>query len=273
MHVVKKTYETIIKTINWCNICMNCNKTEKDLVGVSINTIKNINIFSVEGLCIDCEIRSFPERFHGCGFCKRPIREKFCCTTCSNGFIEWVNYSIHPMDSFSEIIKRSAPELVNRSIYDMPELVNTKFILRTDDGYYKWPGFYAGITNRFSKESKTKINNIPTKLKTNYDTYCNYDSVTNDDKYNMNRKIKQMENNQSIENFIPIWIIPRMLNQPCFNISDIKLEITIFQQWLLRILESNNIYLYSDVQIDADMINLEQVVKVNPFDTRIFKRI
>src|SRR5579872_4711262 len=178
---VKKTQDTIIKIINQCNICVNCGRTEQDLVGTSVNTFKNINIFSIEGLCIDCEIITYPERFHGCGFCRRPIREKFSCTTCTNGFIEWVNDSVHSLDNFSVMIKRSAIDLVTQTIYDMPEIEKIQFILRLDDGYYKWPGFYAGITNRFSKNTyknkSTKVKSAKTKSSSSTSTsstYTNY---------------------------------------------------------------------------------------------------
>lgn len=294
---VKKTFETIQKTINWCNICVKCNRSEKDLVGVSVNTIKNINIFSVEGLCIDCEIAMFPERFHGCGFCKRPIRERFCCTTCSNGFTEWINNSIHPINGFNEMIKRSASDLIDRTIYDLPQIENNRFILRTDDGYYKWPGFYGGITDRFTKKAhiaKNTVNTVDKKVDINiYDIHINtkyeYTDISIDsylpsldDNFspkvnsvlpNVNFGLEQTYINQDAGNFIPVWIIPRMLTQPCFNVTDLKLELNLFQRWLTELLENNNIHLYDDVQIDADTINLEQVVKVNPFDTRVIKNV
>lgn len=277
MQIYKKTYETIIKTINWCNVCTNCNRTEKDLVGTSVNTLKNLNIFSVEGLCLDCEIILFPERFHGCGFCKRPIRERFCCTICSMGFIEWINNSIHPMNSFNEMVKRSAFKLVECNIYDLPEIENNKFILRNDDGYYKWPGFYAGITNRFSKKPINVLQSYTNNKLNNdveYENTCTYtDTSTGFDVLVDSFVNEPVMIYQNTDNFIPVWIIPRVFKQPCFLIADIKLELDLFQNWLLETLESNNIYLYADVQIDAETISLEQIVKINPYDTRVIKRI
>src|SRR5437879_6272581 len=99
MSLIKKTYGFIIKTITKTDQCIKCNRTEQKLMGETTYTDKGISVFSPERLCIDCEIQMFPERFHGCGFCKRPIREKFCCLICSNGFVEWVKDQIHPIDS------------------------------------------------------------------------------------------------------------------------------------------------------------------------------
>lgn len=283
---MKKTYETIQKIINWCNVCTKCQRTEKDLVGVTFNTIVNINIFSVEGLCIDCEIDMYPERFHGCGFCKRPIREKFCCTTCSNGFIDWVNNYVHPMTGLSEIIKWTASDLVNRTIYDLPEIEKHRFILRNNDGYYKWPGFYAGVTDRFTKKSctidKQKITNDNIdKNTTVFDIHLGYgytdvevDSFVNtDDDTYVKGSHTIFAATTYTSNHVPVWIIPRVFNQPCFDFADLKLELNPFQNRLLFLLESNGIYLYSNAQINAETINLEQIVKVNPFDTRIIKNI
>jgi len=268
MHIIRKINDTIIKTINWHNVCTSCQKSEQDLVGTSIKTIKNINIFSVEGMCIDCEIMNYPERFHGCGFCRRPIREKFSCTICTDGFVEWVKAYVYPMDNFSELIKRSAPDLIDYTIYNLPQIQNTKFILRVDDGYYKWPGFYAGITNRFSKGTYTNIESIC--VDDHEHTNTNTNTNTNVDRILDSFIDKPSDMIHTIDNFfIPIWIVPRLLKQPCFGIADLKLELNIFKKWLLDILEANDIYLYLDVQIDGSTVNFEQIVKVNPYDTRV----
>lgn len=274
--IIKKTQDTIIKIVNQCNVCVNCGRTEQDLVGTSINTFKNINIFSVEELCIDCEIMTYPERFHGCSFCRRPIREKFSCTICSNGFLGWVNDFVHSLDSFNIMIKRSALDLIERTIYDMPELEKTQFILRIDDSYYKWPGFYAGITNRFSRDTLNSKQNKKQNKKSMTTSVCvdyiidheeSMDIIINNQYEN---KIVHVED-QNTNNYVPIWIIPRILKQGKFDISDLTLDFNIFQKWLLEILENNNIHLYDDVQIDGETIEFEQIIKVNTYDTRVIK--
>lgn len=159
MSIIKKTYGLLIKTINNNNRCKNCHRTEQDLMGETTNTNKGISIFSPELLCIDCEIEQFPERFHGCGFCKRPIREKFSCIICTNGFVDWVKDVIQPLDTLSVMIRMAAKQLLDKTIYDLTE--SHRFILRTDDGYYKWPGFYAGITDRFTGFDSERGNCFP----------------------------------------------------------------------------------------------------------------
>ena len=67
-------------------------------------------------------------------------------------------------------------------------LLKHKFILRTSDSYYKWPGFYAGITDKFSQklsvdstqsnlrstDSNLRSNFLPSVdySKTRYNTMC-----------------------------------------------------------------------------------------------------
>ena len=219
INIIKKTCTTLGLHTSICKKCIQCGKTEEDLIGEKINTI---NIFSIENLCLNCEILTFPERFHGCGFCKRPIREKFSCTICTSGFIHWIREVINPLDPMSICIRNSANALVEKTIHSH-NIDKHKFIMRTLDGYYKWPGFYAGITDKFSHGS----------------------------------------------NFFPVWIIPRLTKK--YKIKNFKFNLKIFQQILLDILETNDIHLYEDIQINPNTFTQEQIYQVNPYDTRVVK--
>lgn len=165
--IISKVYKTLSlpfvnnarnnDNIHNLNKCKKCGKTEVMLTGSDKNTKLGNNIFSIEGLCLDCEVMIYPERFHGCGFCKRPIRERFSCTICTIGFTEWVKRSIYPTDKISNQVKKAAWDLVNKSINEMPIFENNLFLIRETDGLYKWPGFYGGVTNRFSNDDITHI--------------------------------------------------------------------------------------------------------------------
>ena len=246
MIVVKKAYSMIVKPKNDLCICIKCNRTEKQLVGV--NDIGH-SIFNQENLCIDCEILTYPERFHGCGFCKRPIRERFSCMTCSDGFVEWINDVIHPIDSLSVMIRKSAHGLLDRNIHDI-SLDHRLFILREEDGYYKWPGFYAGLTDKFSPKPDDH----------------------HDDTITETTAIVPILAHDSQNVYLPVWIVPKLTNGYDVSFADLHLDLKIFQTILLNILEKNNIYLYEDVQINLSSMKNEQIRTVNPYDTRIMKK-
>jgi hypothetical protein len=44
--------------------------------------------YSPEGLCKDCESKQFPERYHGCCFCRKAIKYSLTCGNCEEGFRE-----------------------------------------------------------------------------------------------------------------------------------------------------------------------------------------
>lgn len=246
------------------NVCANCKRSEKDLTGSNLNTKRGYNIFSRELLCIDCEILVFPGRFHGCGFCKRPIREKFSCTVCSNGFIDWVKESIDPQDIISNKVCNSASDLISDTI-ESDE--SRQFILRTNDGNYSWPGFYGGITNRFSNIQS--IESLPSIDQTMYDEPLVDLNIklpdTSSDLLNDQCSTKIVP----VSNCFPVWIIPRLTIDK-ISLTDIKLDLRAFQNILLEVLRSNSINLYNDVQIDAESFSVTKIIKINPYDTRIF---
>lgn len=119
-----------------------------------IQAISNVSIFgadrtdqkhshtmlSPDGLCLKCEIHEHPERFHGCAFCRRPLRNLYACTVCRLGFTEWLNgmgldnNHNHSHSVMSKII--GSGYIANR------EFVYIESQSLTD---YEWPGFYAGL--------------------------------------------------------------------------------------------------------------------------------
>jgi hypothetical protein len=285
--------------------CIKCKRSEKDLTGSNKNSTKGVSIFSHEQMCIDCEIRFFSVRFHGCGFCKRPIREKFSCSICSDGFINWIKDVIQPIDATSRLLRLSAYRLLNKSIHDLPidaqrnmKVDDRAFIIRIDDGFYKWPGFYAGITNRFSAQNTRNVSviNIESKSrdlsnrsddmltisvdkKKNESDYSNnsdnLDILTETEKLEKKTRIEIVDQSDQ-RGFFPIWIIPKLTEGYDIKLSDFKLKnlkasLNPFDKILLDILEKNDIHLYSDVQINPETFPSERIKTVNPYDTRVIR--
>jgi hypothetical protein len=269
-------------------VCVKCKRSEKNMTGSNKNSLSGVNIFSREQMCIDCEIRYFPIRFHGCGFCKRPIREKFSCSICADGFVNWIKDVIQPLGTTSKILRLSASRLLNKSINDIiidPD-IDRAFILRTDDGFYKWPGFYAGVTNRFSAqnipksgrlvESKTQSSQIAlTSSKILPSELLARQSGVIHEKVDSKMTIEK-ENQSDQKGFFPIWLIPKLTEGYDIKLSDFKLKnlksnLNPFDKILLNILEKNNIHLYSDVQINSESFPSNQIKIINPYDTRVIK--
>lgn len=46
--------------------------------------------YSEEGLCSDCELKTFPNRYKGCASCGKAVRYSIFCHGCENGFKEWL---------------------------------------------------------------------------------------------------------------------------------------------------------------------------------------
>jgi hypothetical protein len=105
-------------------------------------------------------------------------------------------------------------------------MYKNNFIMRVNDSYYKWPGFYIGVTNRFTNK---------------YNTLISYNS------------------------YFPIWIIPKLSKQ--YTINDSK----NIEAIILSILNSNNISLYDDIQLNISNLEEKDIYKINPYDTRIIK--
>lgn len=124
--------------------CKYCKKSSIDIIGYNDNSI-----FNKEQLCLKCELNNYPQRFHGCGFCKRPIKKSFCCKICADGFIEWIKNWILPIDSQ----EKKFDDMIHDLLKNIKQNENS-FIIRENDNLYKWSGFYAGFINRFSTDKK-----------------------------------------------------------------------------------------------------------------------
>lgn len=247
MNAIINTFNKIIKKSE-CKSCINCHKTPDELAGSDDSMFPHISrssrpkeYFSItkkfcdENLCLNCEIIMYPDRFHGCGFCKRPIREKFSCTICTRGFNSWIRSQICGSDALSHMLRISADSLLDKQVIfvddnydpnsnDLNSHLKHKFILRTSDNYYKWPGFYSGATNKFN---------------------------TND------------------SSFFPVWIIPKLNIEQCVKFANLKPNIKMFQRMILELLEGNNIKLYEDIQIDLKLFDMSKIIEANPYDTQI----
>ena len=96
--------------------------------------------YSPEGLCTKCELRQFPDRFHGCSFCRSPLSKDSgpSCLWCSTGFEKWgCNLFKSKGKYYEQGLFRLATYGLNNSFRSCP------FITRTDC-LSEWPGFYCG---------------------------------------------------------------------------------------------------------------------------------
>lgn len=227
---------------NQSNQCNQCKLSLDQLAGESLlhkfSNISFLNKFSSEGLCYNCEVLKFPNRFRGCMFCKRPIRGKNSCTICADGFEEWLKSEINLIGMTGYIIKKIARNLLNErklDIHDINDANDKQFIIRNDDNFYNWPGFYVG----------------------NY-SECFY--VGN--------------YSECSDNFYPIWIIPKLHKKlDCLDIEKLNyldlINISKYKLILLDLLKINNINLYDNTQIKLENISTDQIIKINSFNTKI----
>jgi hypothetical protein len=106
--------------------------------------------YSPEGLCNNCELKQFPNRYRGCLFCGRAIQYGLICHPCQDGFKKWA------FDLFYT-------EGVNSNHLELGIFVFVRMEMRDSHQYqqkvrqrcpikvfelaglrHKWPGFYAG---------------------------------------------------------------------------------------------------------------------------------
>jgi hypothetical protein len=108
--------------------------------------------YSEEGLCKNCEIEQFPERYHGCMFCRRPQMYIDVCLECKSGFENWV-------EKYTDIIEKSHCYItVHRLCSNENKIVNHKFIIHPAEPiFYKWPGFYCGEKKWIIPEFTNKL--------------------------------------------------------------------------------------------------------------------
>lgn len=132
--------------------------------------------YSKEGLCSDCELKSYPERFYGCLFCRNAEKLKgYCCLKCYSGFTSYIGENIEFITDAISADSQASHRLTNTSIsfkfIPRKELSTLPFV---EHGKFtkKWPGFYCG-KNEQGIHSWIKPNFIKdgekTKLEVNWD--------------------------------------------------------------------------------------------------------
>ena len=89
-----------------------------------------------------------------------------------------------------------------------------------------------------------------------------------------------MENGELGKFYLPTWIVPDTLiicnNIKSLSISDDLNRISkfkVFEERLITILEENNIYLFSNVQIDLNNYDKSNIRKINSYDTSIINNV
>lgn len=217
--------------------CIVCNKIieNDDSKLYKIKQIETVDNF----VCLDCEIKTCPERFHGCAFCRKPLRYYFACSTCRLGFNEWIEDNL-PDDTISKCMVNNAKKIVE-SFSESGFIQNREFIYDNNDdkdkfNFQTWKGFYAGMCN---------INELVNMNETN----MIYDSSNN------NNELITYDNI-----YLPVWIKPTMLiNTECNNLlklSNIKNN-NMFENAVLGLLKNNGIDLCGNVQFNIDYLNIE----------------
>lgn len=121
-------------------------------------------IASPEGTCQKCEYQAFPNRFHGCLFCRRPMRGlRATCRPCVDGFCEFIrecfplerqDFDAFVESQFSNETSATIEKQIQDSAYSLtckslqickplgewpgrPEYISAPGVA--------WPGFYAGF--------------------------------------------------------------------------------------------------------------------------------
>lgn len=105
--------------------------------------------YSNEGLCSKCELKEFPERFHGCIFCRRPQKyTSDVCLSCDRGFKKWLKYQSNFSTKKYYDFSCLTFGLTHNLNTPQHRFDNTRytfdFIDNSSTLSSKWPGFYVG---------------------------------------------------------------------------------------------------------------------------------
>jgi hypothetical protein len=190
-------------------------------------------VLSPEGLCLKCEISEYPSRFHGCAFCRRPLRDLFACSTCRIGFTNWIKDAIPPESFVLSSVRKQAKKIVS-GVIGSGFITNREFLHREEQLMFDWPGFYAGtlnITNNGTASAYLPTWIIPHGLR------------------------------------IPSDMGVLSVSTDLTSLTQFKM----FEEKLLTILRENNIDLYANVQIDMKKFDSSNIAEVNPYDTSILR--
>lgn len=183
-------------------------------------------LLSPDGLCLSCEIVEYPGRFHGCAFCRKPLRNMFSCTICRQGFTNWIITTILSEHMNIIMLRKRANKLANK-IIESGYIQNKEFIYRESQSFLdtEWPGFYAGVLNLSAENIYYPTWIVPKTL---------------------NIRVLNSEKNKDETDSMNL-------------ISFIKSKFS--EKYLLDILEDNGIYLYNHVQIDMKKFDRENILR------------
>jgi len=105
--------------------------------------------YSKEGLCKECEIKKFPERFQGCVFCLNPQKYTGACFYCEVGFREWcvshLTFRKEPCTALEVACGAVIKQMGRQEFTNNP---STK---------WKWPGFRTDDNSWVIPEGVTRI--------------------------------------------------------------------------------------------------------------------
>lgn len=124
--------------------------------------------YSPEGLCTNCELEKFPERFKGCCFCGKVIHHGAACWGCKEGVSEWIlnlfynknkdsktTTSIFAVPSPDETNDWKLWQIITIGIHCLGDTLKYFSCVRIFElaGLRdEWPGFYVGNNeNKFYK--------------------------------------------------------------------------------------------------------------------------
>lgn len=123
--------------------------------------------YSPEGLCGECEIKEFPDRFYGCLFCREPTQYGQCCLDCESGFEKWVIKHTN-ISERAYISEYSAFRLCNPKVIVKHKFINIKRI-----SFNTWSGFYVGNNKWVIPDVQLKTNTKITLNTRNSDEILN----------------------------------------------------------------------------------------------------
>lgn len=159
------------------NECMN--------IGNGCENTNNTYKLSPEGYCLICELKIFPDRYTGCGFCGSVVGSKHSlyCAGCKDQFCNWLidlfynknKKSKSTMKSFANqsedetnswklwsIIQKGSQSIVDHKISDK---FPVRVFAKSKSGNHIWPGFYLNdgnniIIDPFELKSRICIDDI-----------------------------------------------------------------------------------------------------------------
>lgn len=99
----------------------------------------------MQKLCSQCELTTYPERFHACASCRKPIRYTIFCWGCKDGLSKWLSELFSTEDNKDNWKMRQLIDIGIHCIAFIPAKSKMKpMFLIEPELSDPWPGFYAG---------------------------------------------------------------------------------------------------------------------------------